>query len=68
MRVEEEEEQRETMRQRQKWKPPLLQSTAALDSQTDTLCLSFIGPFRFITVAKSRAKLKRTSRIFDHGE
>lgn len=25
---------------------------------------SFIGPFRFITVAKSRSKLKRASRIF----
>lgn len=52
------------MGQRQRWKPPLLKSTVSMDSQTDTSCLSFIGPFRFITVAKSRAKLKRGPRIF----
>ncbi|KAK1128719.1 hypothetical protein K0M31_019870 [Melipona bicolor] len=58
-RKKQEEEKRETMGQRQRWKPPLLQSTAAIDSQTDT---------RFITVAKSRPKLKRAWRIFDYDE
>lgn len=53
-----------TMGQRQRWKPPLLQSAGTMDSQTDTSCLPLYRPVSVYCRGEIAGQIKARSADF----